>query len=107
MHTATILVDIGLAIVAATVLAYVARLLRQPLLRADIGAGLPAAMAAAVFAASTGRRRSLLQSSLVLLRETEAGAETIRGIREVVAWPTDGRLLCSAWGGSARRLRAS
>ena len=32
--------DIGLAIVAATALAYVARLLRQPLLLAYIGAGL-------------------------------------------------------------------
>jgi Kef-type K+ transport system membrane component KefB len=35
-----ILLDIGLAIVAATALAYVARLLRQPLLLAYIGAGL-------------------------------------------------------------------
>jgi Kef-type K+ transport system membrane component KefB len=35
-----ILFDIGLAIVAATALAYVARLLRQPLLLAYIGAGL-------------------------------------------------------------------
>ena len=35
-----ILYDIGLAIVAATALAYVARLLRQPLLLAYIGAGL-------------------------------------------------------------------
>jgi Kef-type K+ transport system membrane component KefB len=34
------LVDIGLAVVAATALAYVARMLRQPLLLAYIGAGL-------------------------------------------------------------------
>src|SRR5215213_3965529 len=40
MHHGGILVDIGLAIVAATALAYVARLLRQPLLLAYIGAGL-------------------------------------------------------------------
>ena len=40
MHGESILVDIGLAIVAATVLAYVARLLRQPLLLGYIGAGL-------------------------------------------------------------------
>ena len=40
MHNATILVDIGLAIVSATALAYVARLLRQPLLLAYIAAGL-------------------------------------------------------------------
>jgi Kef-type K+ transport system membrane component KefB len=40
VHHEGILVDIGLAIVAATVLAYVARLLRQPLLLAYIGAGL-------------------------------------------------------------------
>src|SRR5262245_45616534 len=39
MHE-TILVDIGLALMAATVLAYVARFLRQPLLLAYIGAGL-------------------------------------------------------------------
>src|SRR5215212_8541054 len=40
MHHGGILVDIGLAIVAATALAYLARLLRQPLLLAYIGAGL-------------------------------------------------------------------
>src|SRR5262245_49685549 len=40
MHGEGILVDIGVAIVAATVLAYLARLLRQPLLLAYIGAGL-------------------------------------------------------------------
>ena len=40
MHGDSILVDIGLAIVAATALAYLARLLRQPLLLAYIGAGL-------------------------------------------------------------------
>src|SRR4051812_19849733 len=40
MHHGGILFDIGLAIVAATALAYVARLLRQPLLLAYIGAGL-------------------------------------------------------------------
>jgi Kef-type K+ transport system membrane component KefB len=40
MHGDNVLVDIGLAIVAATALAYVARLLRQPLLLAYIGAGL-------------------------------------------------------------------
>ncbi|MGE3268600.1 MAG: cation:proton antiporter [Chloroflexota bacterium] len=40
MHQTGILFDIGLAIVAATALAYVARLLRQPLLLAYIGAGL-------------------------------------------------------------------
>lgn len=40
MHGENILVDIGLALMAATVLAYVARLLRQPLLLAYIGAGL-------------------------------------------------------------------
>ena len=40
MHHDSILVDIGVAILAATVLAYVARLLRQPLLLAYIGAGL-------------------------------------------------------------------
>ena len=40
MHHEGILFDIGLAIVAATALAYVARLLRQPLLLAYIGAGL-------------------------------------------------------------------
>jgi Kef-type K+ transport system membrane component KefB/voltage-gated potassium channel Kch len=40
MHDTNILIDIGLAIVAATVLAYVARVLRQPLLLAYIGAGL-------------------------------------------------------------------
>lgn len=40
MHGGNILVDVGLAIVAATALAYVARLLRQPLLLAYIGAGL-------------------------------------------------------------------
>jgi Kef-type K+ transport system membrane component KefB len=40
MHGESILVDIGLAIVAATALAYLARMLRQPLLLAYIGAGL-------------------------------------------------------------------
>ena len=40
MHGESILVDIGAAILAATVLAYVARALRQPLLLAYIGAGL-------------------------------------------------------------------
>src|SRR5215470_18832650 len=40
MHGENILVDIGLALMAATVLAYAARLLRQPLLLAYIGAGL-------------------------------------------------------------------
>src|SRR4051812_19148845 len=40
MHHGGILFDIGLAIVSATALAYVARLLRQPLLLAYIGAGL-------------------------------------------------------------------
>ncbi len=40
MHGETLLLDIGLAIIAATVLAYVARLLRQPVLLAYIGAGL-------------------------------------------------------------------
>ena len=40
MHGENILTDIGLAIVAATALAYVARVLRQPLLLAYIGAGL-------------------------------------------------------------------
>lgn len=40
MYHEGILFDIGLAIVAATALAYVARLLRQPLLLAYIGAGL-------------------------------------------------------------------
>ena len=40
MHGESILVDIGLATVAATVLAYVARMLKQPLLLAYIGAGL-------------------------------------------------------------------
>lgn len=40
MHGENILIDIGLAIFAATVLAYVARALRQPLLLAYIGAGL-------------------------------------------------------------------
>jgi Kef-type K+ transport system membrane component KefB/voltage-gated potassium channel Kch len=40
VHHSGILFDIGLAIVAATALAYVARLLRQPLLLAYIGAGL-------------------------------------------------------------------
>src|SRR6185295_1678461 len=39
MHE-SILIDIGLALMAATVLAYVARYLRQPLLLAYIGAGL-------------------------------------------------------------------
>ncbi|MBI3967710.1 MAG: cation:proton antiporter, partial [Chloroflexi bacterium] len=40
MHADSIVVDIGLAIVVATALAYLARLLRQPLLLAYIGAGL-------------------------------------------------------------------
>jgi len=40
MHGESILFDIGVAILAATVLAYVARALRQPLLLAYIGAGL-------------------------------------------------------------------
>lgn len=40
MHEANILVDIGLCVVAATVLAYVAKLARQPLLLAYIGAGV-------------------------------------------------------------------
>lgn len=40
MHGESILLDIGLALIAATVLAYVARFLRQPLLLAYIGAGL-------------------------------------------------------------------
>lgn len=40
MHGESILLDIGVAILAATVLAYVARALRQPLLLAYIGAGL-------------------------------------------------------------------
>ncbi len=40
MHGESILTDIGAAILAATVLAYVARALRQPLLLAYIGAGL-------------------------------------------------------------------
>jgi len=40
MHGESILIDIGVAILAATVLAYVARALRQPLLLAYIGAGL-------------------------------------------------------------------
>lgn len=40
MHGESILIDIGAAILAATVLAYVARALRQPLLLAYIGAGL-------------------------------------------------------------------
>jgi len=40
MHGDSILVDLGLSIVAATVLAYVARLLKQPILLAYIGAGL-------------------------------------------------------------------
>jgi len=40
VHGESILVDIGLAILAATVLAYVARALRQPLILAYIGAGL-------------------------------------------------------------------
>jgi Kef-type K+ transport system membrane component KefB len=40
VHHEGILFDVGLAIVAATALAYVARLLRQPLLLAYIGAGL-------------------------------------------------------------------
>lgn len=40
MHGDSILTDIGAAILAATVLAYVARWLRQPLLLAYIGAGL-------------------------------------------------------------------
>src|SRR5262245_16292867 len=40
MHGEGILVDIGVAIVAATVLAYAARLLRQPLLLGYISAGL-------------------------------------------------------------------
>jgi Kef-type K+ transport system membrane component KefB len=40
VHSSGILFDIGLAIVAATVLAYFARVLRQPLLLAYIGAGL-------------------------------------------------------------------
>jgi Kef-type K+ transport system membrane component KefB len=47
MHEQNILFDIGLAIFAATVLAYLARLLRQPLLLAYIGAGViigPAAL---------------------------------------------------------------
>jgi Kef-type K+ transport system membrane component KefB len=40
MHGEGILVDIGVAILSATVLAYAARLLRQPLLLAYIGAGV-------------------------------------------------------------------
>lgn len=40
MHGEGILVDIGVAILSATVLAYLARLLRQPLLLAYIGAGV-------------------------------------------------------------------
>jgi Kef-type K+ transport system membrane component KefB/voltage-gated potassium channel Kch len=40
MHGESILIDIGLALLAATALAYVARFLRQPLLLAYIGAGL-------------------------------------------------------------------
>jgi Kef-type K+ transport system membrane component KefB len=40
MHGESILIDIGAAILAATVLAYFARALRQPLLLAYIGAGL-------------------------------------------------------------------
>ncbi|MEO8604446.1 MAG: cation:proton antiporter [bacterium] len=40
MHADSILLDIGVSILTATVLAYVARLLRQPLLLAYIGAGL-------------------------------------------------------------------
>ncbi len=40
MHGESILVDIGLATVSATLLAYVARMLGQPLLLAYIGAGL-------------------------------------------------------------------
>jgi Kef-type K+ transport system membrane component KefB len=40
MHGAGILFDIGVAILSATVLAYVARWLRQPLLLAYIGAGV-------------------------------------------------------------------
>ena len=40
MHAENMLTDIGLAFVTATILAYVARLLRQPLLLAYIGAGL-------------------------------------------------------------------
>ena len=40
MHADSILLDIGVSILTATVLAYLARLLRQPLLLAYIGAGL-------------------------------------------------------------------
>jgi Kef-type K+ transport system membrane component KefB/voltage-gated potassium channel Kch len=40
VHGESILTDIGLAFVTATIFAYVARLLRQPLLLAYIGAGL-------------------------------------------------------------------
>lgn len=40
MHEATVFLDIGVALMAATVLAYGARLLHQPLLLAYIGAGL-------------------------------------------------------------------
>jgi Kef-type K+ transport system membrane component KefB/voltage-gated potassium channel Kch len=40
MHAENVLADIGIAIIAATVLAYVARLLRQPVLLAYIAAGL-------------------------------------------------------------------
>ena len=40
MHADSLLLDIGAAIVAATLLAYAARLARQPLLLAYIGAGL-------------------------------------------------------------------
>jgi Kef-type K+ transport system membrane component KefB len=39
MH-ATLLQDIGLCVIAATALAFIARLLRQPLILAYIGAGL-------------------------------------------------------------------
>ena len=44
MH-ANLLHDIGLCVIAATVLAFVARLLRQPLILAYIGAGLLIALA--------------------------------------------------------------
>lgn len=40
MHEGNILIEIGLCVVAATVLAYVAKLARQPLLLAYIGAGV-------------------------------------------------------------------
>ena len=40
MHADSLLLDIGAAIVAATLLAYAARLARQPLLLAYIAAGL-------------------------------------------------------------------